>query len=200
MLPSASDYQILEHFVRFWSQPTRILDYKGALQIPPGPIFVAEFPPDVEGQSWAYATIGASRYAMLYSAEGNNEQSERRLEIFMYSNEPTDELVYVLTCLALYPFVKKTILKPGDRIPGDEEGFIKSSPLTDFLFLPPLNEARELSAVHINENQQHVDILWAVPIYKSERQFINENGWKELVKLFIANKLNSADFLRPPVV
>ena len=46
----------------------------------------------------------------------------------------------------------------------------------------------------------HTEVLWATPIYQSERMFVKQHGWKALIELFLEHETEPADLWRPPVV
>lgn len=201
MLHALTDNQVLQHYIRFWGEPRRVLESTAPPQTPPGPIYVAEFFLGTQQEPyWAYATVGASRSPMCYPETVQGQKSDFRFELLIYSLEQDAELIGTLRALANYPFYYKTYIGIGHRIAGSEgAGVVEGSPLTDILFAPPLNEPREFASLHLDGNL-HTDILWVTPIYQSERLYAQEHGWLKLIELFADKEIDSEDFQRAPVV
>ncbi len=198
MIHLPSDSRIVQHYIRFWGEPVDIFNLNGSWKTSPGPIFIAQFAPRSDEQDWVYATIGASRQPMPYPADWVHEKPERRVELFIYARRRTDELRILLMSLAEYPFNKMTFLGPGHTIPGNE-GVVKGSPLTDILFIRPLGEPPEFEVIH-SDKAHHLEMLWIIPIYESERQFVKLNGWNALIDLFYHQGTDTSNFLRAAVV
>jgi hypothetical protein len=143
-----------------------------------------------------YASAGASSYAMPYPEGWTHEKPERHIEIFIYVRYECDELVQTLASLALYPFNNQTFLDINHVIPGNQ-GIVKNSPITDVLFTRPYGEPPEFEIIH---GQLHIQMLWAIPIYKAEYKFFKKRGWEALKELFYQYKSDTSDFMRSPVI
>jgi hypothetical protein len=191
------DSEIIQHYAQFWGQPSTVVKFDHEIQLAPAPIFALEFAPSSEDETWVYATVGASRRAMLYPDNWSDEKPERRIELFSCVRECNHALLEVLSSLALYPFQQKTFLAPGHTIPG-AHSFVIDSPLTDVLFLPPYGMKQDFEVIR-HHNGDHTHMLWTVPIYTSERLFIRQYGWKALVDLFFEHEPDISNLWRPPV-
>ena len=197
---SPGNEQVLEHYKHFWGEPKQLFFSDRNNVSPPGPIIVAEFRSDDKTPIWTYATIGVSRYPMPYPPNWRHDKSDKRIELLMYAYQPMQELVDLLGGLALYPFSQRTFLGVGHTIPGPRGGaVVEGSPLTDILLIPALTEPKEFRILHIDQDH-HIELLWVVPIYNSERLFVKEHGWGKLVELFSDKEVNAKDFTRLPVV
>jgi hypothetical protein len=119
----------------------------------------------------------------------------------MYSAVRQEELANVLAKLASYPYVNSTFLAAGHTIAGKAgEGIVEGSPLTDFLFTPVYFEEDGFDMFQLSD-KTHVEVLWATPIYVTERMFAKQHGWKTLVEgPFIEHEIQPGDLWRPAVV
>jgi hypothetical protein len=192
MFPSVED-QVINHYRQFLGESVKATHL--AIADPPGPFSILEYKRGGDDLSWwTYATAGLCRHSMPPVKGGNQDTYERRIELMMYADEQTSDIEGVLAGLGTYPFEYGTHFSYGDRISG-VEGIVAGSPLTDFIFMPALAEVQEFGTLHI-DGQAHVDILWALPIYATERLFANQHGWRALVELFADAKVSSTDFFR----
>lgn len=198
MVYSPNDSHIIQHYIRFWGEPAHVFKPNHSEKTPPGPIFIAAFAPRSDEQDWVYATIGMSRQPMPYPTDWAREKPERRVELFIYARRRIDELRILLTSLAEYPFDKMTFFGPEHTILGNR-GIVEGSPLTDILFIRPYGEPPEFEIIHYDDTH-HVEMLWVIPIYRSERQFIREDGWNALQDLFYQQGTDTSDFFREAVV
>ena len=189
---------LLVHYKKYWGEPKTVFKGEISEARPPAPIFVAKFEPGIYERTWIYATLGLGWLPMTHH-DSEKLKSEERVELILYSNIQNEELADKLFDLASYPFFHRTSLRYGHAIAGTSEGIIEGSPLTDILLLPPLNEEKELVLVQIGEFT-HIRILWANPIYPSEREYCLEHGSKALVRMFVEKEVDSGDLYRKPVV
>ncbi len=58
---SHRDSEVVQHYVHYWAQPATVVKFDHDRPFAPNPIFVVEFAPSEEAESWVYATVGASR-------------------------------------------------------------------------------------------------------------------------------------------
>lgn len=184
----------MSHYQKFWGTSATITEFNPQDDVSPTPICVAEFAPDSEDQDWVYATVGASRMEIPLSATHNTIP---RLELFLYSRQQQPELARFLAGLATYPFVHQTFLSRGDTIRGTKP-ILSESGLADVLLTYPYFEADGFGIIHCND-KTHTYMVWVIPIYPSERQFIREHGWNALEDLFNENETDTSDFYRQPV-
>jgi hypothetical protein len=198
MIIPIEESNIVQHYAHFWGKYDNIFEQTGVLNDSHDSIFVLEFSPDTDDQDWTYATAGMSRSPMFYPDNWQEKSQDNRAEIFIYSKNRNEDLKTLLAALAGYPFLKNTFLAPGHTIPG-VQGIGGNPYLTDILFLRPIGEPTEFEVIH-RKNFGHIQMLWIIPIYSSERKFIKRNGWNALVDLFYDKKAETSDFYRKPVV
>lgn len=160
------DRLILEHYVRFWSKPTEHFRFDLEHESTPTPIYVVEFGPPGVANGFVYATVGASRQAMV-DPDPERQGKEGRMELFVYTDQPSPRVRTVLLGLATYPFKHNTYLGPGHLIPGTE-GVFPGSPLTDVLIAPPRGEHPDFALIRQSDGH-HVHPFWVIPLYRSER-------------------------------
>ncbi len=191
--------EILRNYVRTLGTPTKSVAFHD-LGPAPDPIIVVEFAPPQEGYDWVYATIGVSHKPMPDIDKSVGEVPYQRIELILYANQADDNLREIMLKLALIPFVDSSSLAPGDTVIGiAEEGVVKGSRLTEMLITRPYSASQEFQLIHHSDGG-HTDILWAIPIYVSERIYAKEHGYKALEKLFQADDTDTSDFWRSPVV
>lgn len=188
------DLEIIDHYTRFIHSHGRKSEVADLPEPAPHPVAVIEFAPPSEDFDWVYATVGMSRKAMPQSP------AEQRVEIVFYSRQSNSSIVDFLTRLVAYPFVVGTFLAPGHSIAGTPDvGIVESSPLTDVLLTIPYFEPPEFEVV-AHSDGSHTHVLWAIPIYTSERLFVNQHGYMALLARFSANSTEASNLWRPPVV
>jgi hypothetical protein len=118
----------------------------------------------------------------------------------MYSRERRKELAEVVATLASYPFIQRTAFTVGDTIAGTPgDGVVDGSPLTEFILTYVYFEAEGIDTIE-HDDGTHTQVLWATPLYHSERVFAKIHGWKELIGLFLREETQPADLFRPAVV
>ena len=187
------DKQVLAHYTNFWGDSQKIVT-EPVCQLSFGFIYACNFRFDEQEQFEVFCTVGMSRKPMFQPTFSEGEG--KRIELILYVNQPSVEIVNSLLGLVRYPFDKNVILEGGHRILGNEE-VIPNSTLTDFLFIPPINESKEFYYTHIDG--YHINFLWAVPIHRTETEFIRKFGWKNLIKQFIENGVDPSNLLRSPL-
>ena len=190
--------EILINYVKTLGIPTKSVAFHD-LGPAPDPIIVAEFAPAEEDSDWVYATIGVSRKPMPDIDKLGGNVPYQRIELVLYANQADNSLRDIMLMLALIPFVDSSSLAPGDTVVGiAEEGIVKGSPLTEMLITRPYSASQEFQLIHHSDGS-HTDILWAIPLYVSERIYAKEHGYKALEKLFQAGDTDTSDFWRSPV-
>ncbi|MBA3945145.1 MAG: suppressor of fused domain protein [Herpetosiphonaceae bacterium] len=192
----ARDTELINHYTKFLGQRSCLFEFKQLDPPSPNPIIVLEFPPRAEGFDWVYVTVGAGRKPMP-----KTKDPKHRVEFLLYSRQCQAELAHVLAQIAAYPFVNNTLLAAGHTIAGtSHEGVIPGSPLTEFLITPVYFEAEDFDTIRHTDGT-HTEVLWATPLYLSERMFVKERGWKVLVEeLFIEHEVEPADLWRARVI
>lgn len=202
-LKKASDINLIKHYDFYIGEPERAFKFNN-LPIPDlDPFFVVEFAPNDERSSWLYGTVGVSHQPMPYPDEWQGRRAERRIELVMYVRQPKDEIAEFLADLAVYPFECKTFFGPGHTVTNEAldsgRGIIKGSPLTDIVLTRTLFENPEFDRV-IYDDDNFVDMLWAIPVYPSERLLARERGFNALADLFDRYRTDASNLRRLRVV
>ncbi len=185
----------MNHYRDFWGKPKEVLvfdlkELSGSSTL----IHVAEFSPESESEDWVYATIGAHN---LVSNGGTSKESQvRKFEFFIYSRIQNQELAEFLAGLSIYPLLNKTFFSIGDTVRGDKPVF-NGSGLSDVLLTYPYFEAKDFAIIH--HDGTHISMVWIVPIFPSERQFLHTNSWDALENLFREKEIDTSDFFRKAV-
>ncbi len=194
MLNHPRDQELLEHYRRYQGEYHHLFQFDYSPLAAPKPIYVVEFAPASEESNWIYLTLGMSRNAMPHG------HPEHRLELMMYAQNRQEALAEALASLAVYPFAQQTLFGAGHTVAGNPGvGVIEGSLLTEFILTPIYFEAEDFDLLQ-HSDRTHTQILWATPIYLSERMFAKQQGWKTLIDLFIEQEIQPADLWRLAVV
>ena len=193
-----NDSLTIQHYLHYWGDYQNVYEINHAPSVFKRPLRIVEFSPESEDQDWVYATVGMSSKSMPYPDSWVGERSENRAELFIYSREKNEKIIDVLVPLSEYPFIHNTFLGVGHTVPG-RTGIGGNAALTDILVLRPMGEEPEFEIIH-QAPDIHVQMLWLVPIYDSERLFIKKKGWNSLVDIFFEKRTETSDFSRKRVV
>lgn len=183
--------KILNHYRAHWGEPKETLP----LARPFVPRYIGRFEP--EPNLFVYSTIGMSEKSQVFK-DKSGKNREIKSEIFIYSAVADHEFVDLLALLAEYPFLNDTCFAWGHTVLGGQP-VTKNARMTDILLLPPLHEPKSLYSLHLHE-KDHIDILWVMPIYRSETIFLRTNPWRNLLNLMIDAEVDAADLCRPSVI
>lgn len=171
------DNELLMHYNCLWGEPHECHRFLHPAAELLQPLYVYIFADLVDPQTWIYATLGASRQPMTHTKPSR----EARMELFIMSNQPDEELVQSIGALAIYPFVKNTFLGEGHTIRGDDtDGIVTGSPLTDILIARADFSEGRLDYVY-HRDGSHTHLFWVTPVYRSERMYALEHGWRALI-------------------
>ncbi len=173
------DSEIFQHYQRHWGMPSKQVDYDG--------IKILEFPPvDLEEEDWIYATIG------MHSI------SPKPTELFIQTRQPSGEVVASLGILAHYCHQNKVVFGHGHTLRGSS-GFTKESKLTDMILLSPIYDQRiSMATIHIGKDVE-ISLLWVIPLYRQEREFVVRTSVNDLIALFFDHHVDTSDLTRPPI-
>ncbi len=105
----------------------------------------------------------------------------------------------MLANLAIQPFLAGKVYRDGTTIPGPPDGLFPGSPLTDLLLAKAYFLDEDFDVV-LHKDGSHTHILWAIPIYSSERLFAEQHGDLALFDLFMEHEIDSSDLQRPRVM
>lgn len=103
----------------------------------------------------------------------------------------------VLAMLATYPFETKSILGIEHTVPFGS-AIISTSGMTAFILCSPFYDPLDFQEVR--SGNFHIQILWAIPIFESERQFKIKNGWDALREIFEMKGVAVGDLTRKPAL
>jgi Suppressor of fused protein (SUFU) len=192
-----SDLYLLHHYYKNFGGHQRLL--KGESSRPDltdETVMVAECPPSSEGLDWAitYATVGLNRVKL----SKDEPVKVAGIEILLLSNQVNTQVSHLLFEVAWYVGVTKFNFGLGDNL-LHEKPLIEGSPMRSLIFQPPLFYPENLWTYQ-RGNNYHVHLLWAIPVYETEKEFFKKEGMEALGNLFNEEGVDLADFLRPPVV
>jgi len=178
---------VMAHYNQCWGLATSVLRYAFSAAPQDAP-FVCEFALGADAEVLhVYATIGMSDAPM---------PNRQRIELFMYAREQNDDLRDSLALLATYPFRQGLSLGPLDTIYGSR-GLVAGSRLTSVLLALPTREPEEFAV--IDGGDALVQMLQAVPITDSEREFAVERGSLALLEQLARHGADLADLEREEV-
>ncbi len=191
MAMTITQQMVMAHYNQYWGIATEVLRYAFSERPQDAP-FIAEFLLGSDAEPlYVYATIGMSEAPQPGAAGG------RRIELFMYSGRPLDELKQALAMLAIYPFQNGIALGPLDTIYGGR-GLVDGSALSAILLALPLREPEEFAVIDLGDYQ--VQMLMVTPISESERRFCVDQEPLKLLSVFASQGVDVADLFRPSAV
>ncbi len=199
MTEKPREYELLSHYHRYFGPHNGIETYGAGPPGAPEVISVVEFGPRSSDEVWVYATLGASSRPMPEPGNGDGERSGYRAEYMFYSSDREPAVSDVLANLAVQPFLAGEVYRDGVAIPGPPGGLFPGSPLTDLLLAKPYFLDDDFDPI-LHGDGTHTHILWAIPIYPSERLFVERRGDLALFDLFMEYEIDSSDLSRSPVV
>lgn len=100
----------------------------------------------------------------------------------MYARIPRPWMYSVMKGLAEMPFESKTFVHWFHTVTTGKPTSSEASVLTNFLFVPPVFEAKALEGLSIAE--ERVDVLQLLPITDAGLQYKLTNGAAALLKVF----------------
>lgn len=191
MAMTITQQMVMAHYNEYWGLATEVLRYAFSEKAQDAP-FIAEFLLGSDDEPlYVYATIGMSESPQPGAPDG------RRVELFVYSGRPLDELKQALAMLAIYPFQNGIALGPLDTIYGGR-AIVDGSPLSAILLALPLREPEEFAVIDLGDYQ--VQMLMVTPISESERQFCVAQEPLKLLSVFASQGVDVADLFRPSAV
>jgi len=191
------DKLVMKHYIQYWGEPIEVnkLDWpqEGGLG---GSFRIVKFVPQAD-EKRIYATVGLSAQAMPARLPTPNDAFEPRAELFIYADLETNSLIELLTALVVYPFENQTFLWTRQTILG-KSPVTDHSKMTSVYITSPYFEEESFHSLHINDH--HIQMLWIVPIYESEREYKIKYGWQALEELFEEKELDIWSLQRDPLV
>jgi hypothetical protein len=152
-------------------------------------LHVAKFPPAQPGDHWVFATIGAWR---------GTEPLKTGLEFVAVARSEAAAVLTHLGQLAYY-----NAGPPENRLGVGHtlsigESWVPGSPLDALLVSLPYLWGPKLE--HCQVGDRHIQVLWVIPIYETERVFGREQGLDALERRFEQVALDYLDPFRGPVI
>jgi hypothetical protein len=152
-------------------------------------LHIAKVEPAQPGEAWVFATIGAWRAT---------ESTDHGLEFVAVARSEAAAVMTHLGQLAYYQAgPPENRLGVGHTL-GIGEGWIPGSPLDALLISLPYLWGPSLE--HCQLKGRHIQVLWVIPVYESERAFGREHGLDALEQRFEDLSLDYVDPFRKPVV
>ena len=143
---------------------------------------VLEFPPSESRSFFTLVTSGMSDMPMYV----DTDEGPRRAELLFYVAEPRDDYSGWLHWAAHFPYVDKTSLDHGHTVEWLEPLF-EDSDLSAMLFLYTILKSDAEMCRELVVDGDTVDLLWYVPITRSELELKRKRGLGDLLDLFDAN-------------
>ena len=189
--PDSVEGQILAHYRTVWpGDPIESVHWT------PGPLpsrlpelHIAKIPPSSTDESWKFATVGAWRAT---------HQEDHGLEFVAAAGTYDSSLLLRLGMTAYYHAGPPENRLGAGHTLSIGEGWIEGSPLDALLVSLPYPWGPKLE--HCLLKDRHIQVLWLLPIYEVERQFIKTNGLEALEQRFDDAGFNYLDPFRPPVI
>lgn len=126
-------------------------------------------------ESYVLLSNGMSDQQMAIPEGAGEEGIKPRAELMWYVREPTPEIVANLRWLTQFPFIDKTFIGFGHRIPMPTPP-LSDCPFKTFLFLRPIICDDELLSDTVFVDNEKVDILTVHLISDAEYAFIKSKG------------------------
>jgi hypothetical protein len=183
--------QILAHYRSVW--PGRSIT---SIHWTPGPtasrlpdLHLATVAPRNAKDSWVFATIGAWRAT---------EHERHGLEFVAVSKDRSIDVMERLGMVAFYQAgPNENRLGVGHTL-SIGEAWVEGSPLHALLISLPYAWGPKLE--HCLLVDRHIQVLWVLPIYESERTFARIDGLEALEQRLEAAHIDTIDPMRPSVV
>jgi suppressor of fused protein SUFU len=179
---------VAEHVRRFFAGRTveRLTWSIGPIEDTNPHFHVLRVAPRAADGLWEYVTIGG------WAA---TEDQDHGLEFVLSTADPDPRAVELLAMVVHYH--QGGLLGLGDTCPIGEP-WLPGSACDHLLVSLPYPHGPDLQVCHVGD--RHVDVLWLLPITRSERDFKSVNGLEALERRFDDAALPYWDSARPSVV
>lgn len=140
-------------------------------------LLILSFNSPVEGVR-TYSTLGLSKIDLYYEKEGERFPLKEEIMFGTKHTEGDDESIYqrMLTAVVEFSFQKnRRILKRGDIININDD-IVIGTKMSAFYVCNPVAYTDNDALVY-KESKPYTVFLWLIPIYESERLFIEKNCW-----------------------
>jgi hypothetical protein len=177
---------IKQHYESVWKKPAAIKRWtQGPVHRLPADFCVIEVDGHPEDNAWAYGTCCMSQ-----------PEDPRGLELHLFSPQPDDSQVELLTIVADYHRTGQS-LGWGHTI-NIGRPWLPGSTCSFGLISLPYLDGEELEIFQSEWGQ--IQFLWLIPITEQERDFKKTNGLDALEEAFEKSMLNYLDPYRKSVV
>ena len=140
----------------------------------------------------SYSTLGLSDFSVGYE----ENRIPLRVEIVGASN--FDYLPNILATCAFNIINSKFDCSFGTIFKDVVKMYLPNSPMKHILFLSPILWEDKLKTIKFEKKQ--VTWLMAIPISEEEKNYVDNNGLKDLEELFDENQINILDLERASVI
>lgn len=152
-------------------------------------------------------TLGASYRVIPFSRASFGDERGVRYEYIMHAARAHErQAAELLALIAEYPFVHDVEIGPGYVMPVGEP-VAPGSPMEYLYFTYPYLDDGRLYESHpwgeIERSEMLIQVLWVLPIYRSEAQFIRTAGmeaFEERLQERHSQIYDAYDIMRLPVV
>jgi hypothetical protein len=136
------------------------------------------------------------RGATTFASVSLNEFLPFRQELVFgcYSRQVSEDVVLLVAAVAQYCIERTLHLHRGDII-GPFGPIIDGSPMEAFYLCPPVYFSEGLEKIHVRDIV--IEVIWIVPIYTSEVEWINNHGWDGFETLLEEKDPDLLDLSRP---
>jgi len=129
----------------------------------------------------------------------DNSFKDIRVEILMMGNNSTDKWGNILSTTGFYITKNSWSAEPGTIFKNILNEYVPDVHLPHILFTRPFPWGEKLSEPMILESK-NVHFLLAIPVSDTEANFLDQNGYSALEKLFLNSDADIHDINRPSVV
>lgn len=181
--------EILRHLITIFGEPEAMLLDVGQVQ-------VWLWPDSSSSDIAVLCTVGMSESAQRVPAGHACPSVEPRTELLCYAyRRDSDALAAVLADLSRYPSLRNTLLFWWQTVPLGRAIQAGSALNALFLSMPPL----PADQVTFRADGKRVDLIWVVPISKSEEDVFQRQGADALEAALESSDTDVADLLRSAV-
>jgi hypothetical protein len=139
-----------------------------------------------------YATLG------VHTVTNKVDDDDIRVEMAGVADAGVDEFPNLLATAAFYVLKDRWLCAPGVVFPSLLKEYNLSSTLEHLMWVEPF-PWEQLGSVDVGGGLT-IHWLLAIPISESERQFLLDNGFWKLERLFIDREVEYFDLNRRPIV
>lgn len=149
--------------------------------------------------AYSFPQEALTRFATVGASGLKKDQASADFELFMVlpndlAGATFDEVTSMLFDVVAYGVRPDVRMVPGYAVPPSP--LVPKSWNTRALLIDePVGEPEDLATMHIGP--KHIDLLWVVPIYKSEYHYIQQQGVERFYELADGSEWSLVDPTRP---